>query len=160
MRKFKALFITLACLSLWSASNLHAFYAAEAGRWINRDPIGEVGGIDLYRFVANNPVSNTDSFGLSVQYGTLSCPSCYWTCDLTVPAISPYLDTSFTPPQWVCSYLYYCREYGVNCTGIRNKTSIRLIVILTGPLANPPYRWATQPPLICPSARNPWNGWY
>ncbi len=32
--------------------------------WLNRDPIGEKGGLDLYGFVGNNPISNTDNLGL------------------------------------------------------------------------------------------------
>jgi hypothetical protein len=33
-------------------------------RWLNRDPIGEAGGINLYGFVANNPVNFVDPHGL------------------------------------------------------------------------------------------------
>ncbi|MBT9450107.1 RHS repeat-associated core domain-containing protein [Akkermansia glycaniphila] len=33
------------------------------GRWINRDPIAEEGGRDLYGFVRNNPYANTDYIG-------------------------------------------------------------------------------------------------
>jgi RHS repeat-associated protein len=39
-------------------------YDAEIGRWLNRDPIGEWGGINLYGFVGNNPVNFVDPFGL------------------------------------------------------------------------------------------------
>jgi len=41
------------------------FYNPETGRWINRDPIGEQGGLNLYGFVANDPMSNVDYFGLT-----------------------------------------------------------------------------------------------
>jgi len=40
------------------------FYSAELGQWLNRDPIGERGGINLYNFVGNNPVMRRDPFGL------------------------------------------------------------------------------------------------
>ena len=32
------------------------FYSAESSRWLNRDPIGERGGLNLYGFVGNGPV--------------------------------------------------------------------------------------------------------
>jgi len=34
------------------------------GSWPNRDPIAEKGGLNLYGFVQNNPLSNVDQFGL------------------------------------------------------------------------------------------------
>jgi RHS repeat-associated protein len=41
-------------------------YKMASGRpkWLNRDPIGERGGINLYRFVKNRPTSLRDRFGL------------------------------------------------------------------------------------------------
>ncbi len=41
------------------------FYDPIWGRWINRDPIEEQGGLNLYVFVANNPVNAWDVFGLA-----------------------------------------------------------------------------------------------
>lgn len=41
------------------------FYSPSLGAWVTRDPMGEDGGSNLYRFVDNNPLSKTDSFGLS-----------------------------------------------------------------------------------------------
>ena len=35
-----------------------------SGRWLTRDPIAERGGINLYGFVANNPISQSDPLGL------------------------------------------------------------------------------------------------
>ena len=41
-----------------------AFYEPNQQRWLNRDPIVEAGGINLYRFVVNNPVNKVDPLGL------------------------------------------------------------------------------------------------
>ncbi len=38
-------------------------YSSSLGRFINRDPIGENGGINLYGYVENNPISNVDLMG-------------------------------------------------------------------------------------------------
>jgi len=51
-----------------AASNLYlAMYRAydpTIGRWINRDPIAEFGGINLYGYVGNNPIVGIDLSGL------------------------------------------------------------------------------------------------
>jgi RHS repeat-associated protein len=40
-------------------------YGPDWQGWLQRDPIGEAGGINLYRFVGNNPLGNVDPLGLS-----------------------------------------------------------------------------------------------
>ena len=40
------------------------FYSPQLGRWINRDPISESGGINLYAMVGNDPVNSVDPYGL------------------------------------------------------------------------------------------------
>mgnify|MGYP001767029389 CR=1 FL=1 len=39
-------------------------YDATSGRWLSNDPIGINGGLNQYVFVGNNPVNNSDPFGL------------------------------------------------------------------------------------------------
>ncbi len=46
------------CLALFRA------YGADTGRWLNRDPIGELGGLNLYGYVGNNPINYFDPLGL------------------------------------------------------------------------------------------------
>ena len=41
------------------------FYDPSKGRFLTRDPIGEAGGLNLYRFVGNDPVGRVDVWGLS-----------------------------------------------------------------------------------------------
>jgi RHS repeat-associated protein len=43
----------------------HRYYSVQTGQWISRDPLEEDGGVNLYRFVENNPISNIDPVGLS-----------------------------------------------------------------------------------------------
>ena len=45
----------------------YRFYDPNLQRWVNRDPIGEEGGINLFVFAGNQPVSRFDRAGLSVQ---------------------------------------------------------------------------------------------
>jgi RHS repeat-associated protein len=49
-----------------SGLNLTTFraYSPSLGRWINRDPIEEKGGLNLYGYVENHPISDTDPSGL------------------------------------------------------------------------------------------------
>jgi RHS repeat-associated protein len=47
----------------------YRFYAPAIGRWMNRDPLGEAGGINLYGFVSNNPVNWVDPWGLWSIWG-------------------------------------------------------------------------------------------
>ncbi len=42
----------------------YRYYNPETGRWLNRDPIGERGGVNLYGFVGNNPINLWDILGL------------------------------------------------------------------------------------------------
>ncbi|MCX8155570.1 MAG: RHS repeat-associated core domain-containing protein [Verrucomicrobiae bacterium] len=42
----------------------HRYYNPTTGRWPNRDPIGEKGGLNLYGFVYNDPISAVDACGL------------------------------------------------------------------------------------------------
>ena len=48
----------------------YRFYDPSLQRWLNRDPIGERGGINLHAFVFNDPLDQADRFGLDIQF----CP--------------------------------------------------------------------------------------
>jgi len=42
----------------------YRYYSSELGRWLNRDPVAESGGLNLYLFVRNNSLALFDPFGL------------------------------------------------------------------------------------------------
>ena len=43
---------------------VYRVYNASLGRWIERDPINEGGGVNLYAYVLNSPITNRDPLGL------------------------------------------------------------------------------------------------
>jgi len=45
----------------------YRYYNPDTGRWINRDPLGEQGGLNLYGYVKNTPSSGIDPLGLNSQ---------------------------------------------------------------------------------------------
>ncbi len=55
------------------APNVLGYYSPETGRWLNRDPIGENGGVNLYGIVANDPVNHIDVLGREPQPTSCGC---------------------------------------------------------------------------------------
>jgi RHS repeat-associated protein len=45
----------------------YRYYCQSTGRWINRDPLAERGGLNLYVFTENNPCGLVDPVGLGTQ---------------------------------------------------------------------------------------------
>jgi len=100
---------------LATANCAHAFYNPELGRWLNRDPIAEQGGYNLFRFVSNDPVAIVDTFGLAGSPPIF--PPIYWP----------------PTPQGNCDYLqrYGCRQtceqHGKVMTGCWSRTQVTMI---------------------------------
>src|SRR5699024_9180942 len=46
----------------------YKYYTPSMGWFLNRDPIEEQGGLNLYGFVTNDPVSAWDYLGLDIQW--------------------------------------------------------------------------------------------
>ncbi len=84
----------------------YRYYSPSLGRWINRDPIEEKGGVNLYVFVNGDPINNIDSKGLT---------SIIITTDPTQinPALFPTADK---PVNQVYTGLNPCEGYKV-CFG-------------------------------------------
>lgn len=73
------LWIALALLGVPTQTN--AFYDPSPQRWINRDPMGERGGLNLHAFVRNNPVNSWDRDGREAGFeyprpGVMVPPAC------------------------------------------------------------------------------------
>ena len=56
----------------------YRFYDPNLQRWLNRDPIGEEGGNNLYCFVHNDPVDHMDPLGEYEYYGAYPTPGGSW----------------------------------------------------------------------------------
>lgn len=49
----------------------YRYYSPGMGRWLNRDPIGEWGGLNLFVALLNSPINTVDAYGkrISVTFG-------------------------------------------------------------------------------------------
>jgi len=63
------------------------YYNPSTGRWLSRDPIGELGGPNLYEFVGNASISFQDYLGLTDYDHLPSVGKGYWTGN---PGESPF----------------------------------------------------------------------
>ncbi|MBN2235876.1 MAG: RHS repeat-associated core domain-containing protein [Opitutales bacterium] len=58
----------------------YRYYDPETGRWLNRDPIEESGGFNLYGFVGNDAVNRWDLWGMDfIAVGTRPVGGLGWT---------------------------------------------------------------------------------
>ena len=64
------------CLTLFRA------YDADFGRWLSRDPLGEIAGYNLYEYVLNNVINYIDQYGLDCTNQVVNLmPPMDWTQD-------------------------------------------------------------------------------
>ena len=73
----------------------YRYYDPITGRWLSRDPIGELKEPNLFAYVVNNPLNFVDPFGLELKD--------YTTDTATIPVVAGYTDPGFdgqTLPTW------------------------------------------------------------
>lgn len=58
---------------------VYRFYDPDLGRWLNRDPIGEQGGLNLYGYVINDPTNLVDPLGLEGTFAVNLSSGSSWT---------------------------------------------------------------------------------
>ena len=76
MKTTQHVMMITACAWLLATASAQAFYNAQAGRWLNRDPIAESGGANVHGFEANAPIQNLDPLGLAIYSGDPE----FWRC--------------------------------------------------------------------------------
>jgi RHS repeat-associated protein len=69
-------------------------YKPATGSWINRDPAGEKGGVNLFLFVQNSPLSKLDALGLSCSVGG----SCGFDVTAAVQKVLQQVEKDFSSP--------------------------------------------------------------
>lgn len=85
-------------------------YDPNLGRWLNRDPIAEEGGINLYGYVENNPGSAVDPLGLCRQKG-----ESFYQC------LDRYAQDFYGPVLWWSDNLGW---YGLGSAAVNARTSV------------------------------------
>jgi RHS repeat-associated protein len=83
----------------------YRYYSPQIGRWLSKDPIEELGGVNLYVFVRNRAVNANDFVGLSDEEKTLK---------IAFKGANPS-DLPLIPdfPNWVDGYEYFSLYEGV-----------------------------------------------
>jgi uncharacterized protein RhaS with RHS repeats len=80
----------------------YRYYHTNLGRWLSRDPLGEKGGLNLYAFVRNNGLNNSDFIGLSCYEKP---DSFEWDVPLEIANIKINLKTQSMPNSVTGSYV-------------------------------------------------------
>jgi hypothetical protein len=85
---------SVAMIGFLAVETANAFYNPQIGRWLNRDPIEEKGGLNLYGLVGNDPIANFDQFGFDYT-GVPGWPP---VLPPSMPYYPPYVPPK--PPQY------------------------------------------------------------
>lgn len=59
----------------------HRYFDPQSGRWLTRDPIEYNGGVNLYRYVENNTINQTDKLGCSLDSVTSNPETAVWVAE-------------------------------------------------------------------------------
>ncbi len=104
----------------------YRYYNPDLGRWINRDPIEERGGVNLYGFINNQPLASLDSLGLVEYSFSPESPEgapWFWS-DKLVPGVAGQV---FAKGYIECSCIA-CEDYNKNCVQISCHISLHQII--------------------------------
>ena len=84
------------------------YYRSATGRFLNRDPIGEAGGQNLYGFVGNDPINRTDFLGLYYVEG------CWRVYRISGGFVYDLVSETFRQVSFLQYLGVYCETYWVD----------------------------------------------
>ena len=117
----------------------YRYYSPRLGRWLNRDPIDEKGGPNLYGYTEGNPISHVDFLGLKLPTKKLGQP-CSCPCPKkTPPDVFGGLDTKWCVGITLQSSFPYVKIYA----GVRERTVN--LVCADGPAGYCQFAYASPP---------------
>ncbi|MEO0824385.1 MAG: SpvB/TcaC N-terminal domain-containing protein [Cyanobacteria bacterium J06639_16] len=95
------------------------YYTPTLARWVSADPIGLQGGLNLYRYAANNPLAFIDSTGLQNEPASAaSAPSTSGTASDSIGSL-PYPTTTMCTPGGGCETVPYVGHETIYIEGKR-----------------------------------------
>ncbi len=93
-------------------NNYFRYYNSSSGRYLRKDPIGIMGGVNIFTYVSNNPIGKKDPFGLKECE---DCPGGEWDRDV---------GGSFVGAAGVghsmARVTFTCKSNGAKCSGSLN----------------------------------------
>jgi hypothetical protein len=88
MKTNRPMMVLALLAGLLLAQNALAFYNPQAGRWLNRDPIAERGGLNLYIPANNDMIRRVDKLGLMLPDFPISQPPTARSCGRCGPDVT------------------------------------------------------------------------
>jgi RHS repeat-associated protein len=148
----------------------HRVLALELGRWMRRDPLGYVDGLDLYEYLQGRTLISVDPLGL---VGVAEwwenfrrrchglCPGgCEWDCPPPLQPFPPIVPDPQPPPAGRCIDSSRRRRLGTSSgwTGVglrRDDADARSGPTTRWPARSAPFGWVQPPLRMCSCSRGP-----
>ena len=131
----------------------YRFYDPNLQRWPNRDPINELGGMNLYEFVRNQPTIRRDSFGLYGLTGSVDCDGLLRQIEQLESDITAAKQEGQDDPAMYANLAALNAQYTANCTDPPPEPAPKLCPIRIPPPPPNPFQ-NNRSPGFC--SRHPW----
>jgi hypothetical protein len=107
-------------LGLIGSLECRAFYHPDTGRWLNRDPLGEVGGVNLYTYIRNQPPNLRDTFGLIGLPGSIDCGQLLRDIEELERQLAKAQEEGQDDPRLYAKLAELNKKFNDNCVGPQN----------------------------------------